>query len=136
MSKDLKKIHPFLIPFLLFFASFLLRLALISKGPYHMDCLNLAIQVERTLSTQKLQPLFGFGYPLTVLSGVFFFWLTKFWGHADPVFAVNLMSVVFGSLCIPTFYAFIKRILDERTAILSSIALSLSPLFLALATLA
>jgi 4-amino-4-deoxy-L-arabinose transferase-like glycosyltransferase len=123
-----------LIPGLLLLFSFWLRLALLNQGPYHLDCLNLAIQAEKTLTTKQLQPLFGFGYPFVVILGAFFIKITQFMGLTDSVFAVNLMSAVFGSLCVPACYFFCKKAINEKAALFSSILLSLNPLFLSLST--
>lgn len=119
---------------ILFLTSFWLRVTLMGQGPYHIDCLNLALQAEKTIATHQLQPLFGFGYPLIVLLAAFFIGLTKIFGNQDPVIAVNLMSAFFGALCIPAAYAFLKKIIDEQTALFSSVLLSLFPLFLSLST--
>jgi len=125
------RLKPHLIPFLLFFLSFALRLSLISKGPYHADCLTLAINAEKTLETLTLHPLFGPGYPLTVILGAAFVFVLRVFSLNDPVFAVNLMSVLFSSLCIPTLYYVVKKIFDSRAAVLSSVTFSIFPSFLA-----
>ncbi len=99
----------YLIPFLLFIFSFSIRLSLISKGPYHIDCLNLALQAQETLKTHQLHYLFGFGYPLTVLLGSFFVAFTNIFSIDDPVLAINLMSVFFSSLCVVANFLFAKK---------------------------
>jgi len=119
-----------ILPCLVFLLSFLLRLSFISKGPYHLDCLNLAIVSEKTLITHTLYHLYGVGYPLVVLLGSLFIFLMKTISIPDPVFSVNLMSAVFSSLAVVTFYAMVKRLLDPWSAILSSIILSVLPSFL------
>jgi len=124
------QIKTYLIPVLLFLFSFLIRFFLISKGPYHIDCLNLAIVVEKTLESHSLQNLFGSGYPLTVLLGALFTWALRISSVKDPFFAINLMSVVFSSLCIPVFYAIGSKLFDKLTAFLASLILSLTPIFL------
>ncbi len=123
---------PLLAPALLIAFSFFLRLALISKGPYHVDALNLALAAEKTLDTGRIHPLFGPGYPLTVILGAGTLALTRTLGRPDPVFAVNLMSVVFSSLMLIPFYAFTRRSIEARAAFFATAAVSLFPLFLTL----
>ena len=127
---SIRKSSSFLLPFTLFLFSFLLRLSLISKGPYHLDCLNLAVLAERTLETGSLQNQFGSGYPLTVLFGALFIFVSRIFSQNDPVFAVNLMSVVFSSLAIPALYAVSNKLFGRLAAFLSSILFSVSPIFL------
>ena len=122
----------FSIPLLLFLFSLLLRLNLISLGPYHVDCLNLIIQANATLETGQLHNLFGFGYPLTVLLGSFFIWACQLFNIYDPVFAVNLMSVVLSSLAVLINYFFVSELFDKRTALISSLLLTVFPNFLGL----
>jgi len=124
------KTTSYLIPLLLFLFSFLLRLSLISKGPYHLDCLNLAILAEKSLDTFSLQSQFGPGYPVTVLFGSSFIFLSRIFSQNDPVMAINLMSVVFSSLCIPVFYAISNKLFNRLAAFLSSIIFSVTPIFL------
>lgn len=124
------KIKSYLIPFILFILSLALRASLISKGPYHVDCLDLAIQSEATLKTFRLHYLFGSGYPMTVILGAFFVSLFKFLGIHDPVIAVNAMSVVFGALCILALYLVSQKLLNERVAFFSAIMFSVMPSFL------
>ncbi|OGX27416.1 MAG: hypothetical protein A2787_00930 [Omnitrophica WOR_2 bacterium RIFCSPHIGHO2_01_FULL_48_9] len=124
--------RPILFPCLILLLSFALRLSLISKGPYHQDSLWLVVQAEKTLETGQLQQYFGVGFPLTVLLASLFIFVMKFLAGSDPVWAVNFMSVVLSSLGIFVFYFFIKRLLDERTAVMGALALSVNPLFLGL----
>jgi len=119
-----------MIPFIIFMGSFILRLTLISKGPYHIDCLLLAIQAEETLDTLQLQFQYGTGYPLTMLLASFFILIARTISISDPVIAVNFMSVVFGSLSVAVFYFLVKKFFDASTAFFSSILFSISPIFL------
>ncbi len=119
-------------PLTLTILSFLFYLSLISKGPYHLDCLHLAIQAEKTIATGEMQHLFGFGYPLTVLLGAFFVFLGRLFSLGDPVTLVNFMSVVFSSLCILPFYKIGRELLDQRAAFYSTVTFSLFPIFLGL----
>ncbi len=127
---SIRKTTSYLIPLLLFLFSFLLRLSLISKGPYHLDCLNLAIFAERSLETGSLQSQFGPGYPVVVLLGAFFIFISRMFSQNDPVAAINLMSVVFSSLCIPALYGVSKKLFGRLAAFLSSVIFSLTPMFL------
>lgn len=126
----------FATPLFLFLASFLLRLALISKGPYHIDGLGLAIQSEATLAMGQLQPFLWIGYTMTLLLGTFSVWLAKLSGQNDPVAAVNLMTVTLSSLTIPTAGVFIRKVLNPQAAFTACVLLSVFPLFLSLSTFA
>ncbi len=121
-----------IIPSLLLLFSFLLRLALISKGPYHVDCLTLSINAQQTLANHQLQYQFGTGYPLTILIGSFFIGLSHLFSIYDAVFAVNLMSVIFSSLSVLIFYLLVQNLVNIRTAFYSALLLSLHPIFLSL----
>ena len=127
---SIERTKAYLIPLLLFFISFLLRLSLISKGPYHLDSLNLTLLAEKTLETGSLQSQFGPGYPLTVILAALFIFVSRIFSQNDPILAVNFMSVVFSSLCIPVFYAITDKLFGRLTAFLSAIMFSLSPIFL------
>jgi len=113
---------------LLFILSFLCRYFLISKGPYHADGLYLAIQAERILESGQLQYLHGTGHPCVAVLGAIFLGIARFFSVNDSVFAVNMMSVIFGALIVPLNYLFVTRLVDEETAVISSILLSLSPI--------
>ncbi len=109
--KDLSKFHPLLFPPLLFVLCFLLRFSLISKGPFELDCLSLALKSEQFITTGKLQYLSGAGYPLAVLLGAFFIKITNLLSIRDSVFAVNFMSVCFGSAIAPLQYLLTKNLI-------------------------
>lgn len=126
----MNKKYTFLIPLSIILSSFLLRLSLISKGPYHLDCLNLAIKSQLTLDTGVLQNLFGPGYPLTVILGAFFIFLGRLFSIQDPVIMVNFMSVVFSSLAVGLLYIICRNEFDSRTGIFASLLFSITPIFL------
>ena len=118
---------------LLFSTNFLLRFFLISKGPYHLDCLTLALNAQKTLQEHTLHYQFGFGYPLTVLLGSGFVFLAKLFSITDPVVAVNFMSVVFSSLSVPILFFLLNNLYgDKRISFLTAIVFSFHPLFLGL----
>jgi 4-amino-4-deoxy-L-arabinose transferase-like glycosyltransferase len=125
-------LYRWIIPILLLFFSLLLRLALISKGPYHVDCLTLAINAQQTLANHQLHYQFGTGYPLTVLTGSLFVGLTRLFALHDPVFAVNLMSVIFSSLSVLILYLLVENLFNSRAAFFSALLFSLHPIFLSL----
>ncbi len=121
----------FFIPVLLFLISFYLRGSLISKGPYHADCLRLAITAEQILTQKKLLFLQASGLPLTALMGAGFVGVFKLFQNKDIVFAVNFMSVLMSSLSVVFFYLFVKVFFDRKTAALSALLLLVNPIFLA-----
>ncbi len=126
----MKKIESYITPILIFLVSFLLRLSLISKGPYHIDCLNLAIKAKQTLDTGTLQNLFGSGYPLTVILGAFFVFLGRLFSIPDPIIMVNFMSIVFSSLAVLILYFLCRNEFDENTGIFASLFFSVTPIYL------
>jgi len=126
----MRNIRSQIAPLTLFLSSFLLRLSLIYKGPFHVDCLRLSQNAELTLSTLKIHYQFGTGYPLTVIIGSIFVFFARAFGVDDPVIAVNFMSVLFSSACILIFYYIVKRSFDPITAVISSILLSIDPIFM------
>ncbi|HPB68312.1 MAG TPA: glycosyltransferase family 39 protein [Candidatus Omnitrophota bacterium] len=126
--------HPALIPLFFGGLNLLLRLSVISRGPFNGDCLSLAIQAEKTLQLLQPQYVFGTGYPLTVLLGALFFGLTRLYGNTDPVLAVNLMSVILSSVTVAIHYLVVQKLLDRTAAIASALLLSVFPIFLGIST--
>lgn len=123
-----------LIAGVLFAVSFWLRLLLISKGPYSVDTLNLALKAEQLVTTLQLSYSYGSGYPLTIVCGAVFVLLGKIVGVHDPVLAVNFMSVVMGAGSVPLLYLMTRRLIDGPTAFFAAFFLSVAPIFLAVST--
>lgn len=119
------------MPFLIFIFSFILQMSLISKGPYHLDCLYLATQAQATVETGRLHYLHSHGYPLVAILGAMFVKIGALFGR-DAVWSVNFMSVVFSSLSVVVFYWFVKKLADQLTGLLSALLLAVAPIFLAL----
>ncbi len=117
------------IPLGLLGLSFCLRFLLISKGPYHIDCLKLIMTAEEFLKTGHLGMQSGLGFPLTVMLSAAFIRGVRLLGMSDPVFAVNLMSVVTSSVSVLMLYWWVKNLLDTQTALLSSLLFAVSPIF-------
>jgi len=120
----------YIIPLLIFVISFILRISLISKGPYSVDCFQLALNAEKTLHTLQLQMHLILGFPLTVILGSIFIFFVRVFNINDPVIAVNFMSVVFSSSSIFLFYFVLKKLFDEKAALFSCVLFSTSPIFL------
>ena len=114
----------------LFGTALLLRMALVSKGPYHGDCLTLAYFANQTLQTHPIHALLNSAYPLTTMIGALFIFFFKSLGIQDIVTAVNYMSVFFSSLCVLIFYHFVKRMWNNITATMAAIFFIVSPIFL------
>jgi hypothetical protein len=114
----------------IFLLSLLLRLSLISKGPFNLDTLNLIIQSQDTLKTFKLHYLFGTGYPMVVLIGAVFIAFLKMVGLNDPTLAINMSSVISSSLCVLLFYHILRVLISEAAALFGSIILAVCPTFL------
>jgi len=138
-----KKTHIIAVAFLLF--SFLLRFALISKGPYHGDTISLIIQAEKTLETLHLQKQSPLGFPLIVILASLSIFISRIFSLNNTAMAVNFISVVFSSLAVFAFYFLILELFtpDKNTncqkkniqkarliATISAILLSISPIFL------
>ncbi len=120
-----------LIPALLFIINFLLRLSLISKGPYHLDCVTMAYQAGLTVKTGTLHYLHSHGFPLSAILAAFSAWLAQAFG-ADAVAAVNGMSVFVSALSVPLFFIVTQKLSRKTTAVISSLLFSVSPIFLSL----
>ena len=118
----------------LFVLAFALRLSLISKGPFYLDTLELALNAENTLKTGTLHYMHWGGYPMTVLTGAFFIFFLRIFGISDPVFCVNFMSVVLGSLGVGVFFLLSRKILDRVGAFIASLMLCFFPLHVDIST--
>lgn len=127
-SADPYRFHALVI----FFFSFILRLFLISAGPYHIDCLALSINAQKTLDTFAFEHQFGPGYPLTIITGSMFLAFLRLFSLDDPVLAVNFMSVTLSSLTVLVFYHFLKNTINARAGMYGALFLSLHPIFLSL----
>jgi len=103
---------------ILFLFSFLVRFAFISKGPFHYDALDLALSAQKTLATGVLHYEHGTGFPLTVICGAFFIFVLNFFGVTDPVFCVNLMSVVAGALGVLSLFFLVEKLFDDGASVL------------------
>lgn len=119
-----------IIPCILLLCSFILRLLLISKGPFSIDCFDLALKAEKTYSSGQLQYMFGPGYPFAIILGAMFIWLFNAFNISSPIFAVNMMSVVTGSLAVFFFYRISESITDQKSAIFGTVLFSLNPIVL------
>lgn len=124
------RLKQYFIPVLLFSLSLLIRLSLISKGPYHSDSLFFAMNVDETWRTHQIHFLHGHGYPFLAITGALFFGFLKTLGSLDPFFAVNLLSVITSALCLFPLYAICKNLFDPLTALVTTLLFCVSPLFL------
>ncbi len=121
-----------IIPPAVFLLSLWLRLILISRGPFSVDALALAVQSRHTLDTLHLHGLTPLGFPLVIMLGAATLFLTRLAGAADPVFAVNLMSAVFGALAAGAMYLAARELFGEKAGVFAAALFSLSPIFLGL----
>lgn len=94
-----------------------------------MDTLKLAMNAEAFLETFRLPMQSGLGFPLTVMLGALSLSFLRLFSVNDPVFAVNFMSVIFGSLSVGVFYLWVKKCLNMKTALFGSLLFSVSPIF-------
>ncbi|MGE5279148.1 MAG: glycosyltransferase family 39 protein [Deltaproteobacteria bacterium] len=101
---------------LFFAAALFLRLALVSKGPFHSDTMSLALSARQTLETGRLQYTHGDGHPFAVVVAAAFVVLAKAGGSSDIVFAVNLMSVVFGAVSVALLFLVTGKMFGPRAA--------------------
>lgn len=100
---------------LLFVFAFFIRFMFINKGPFHWDTLDLAIAAQKTLSTHILHYEHGTGYPLTVICGAFMILIFKPFGITDPVFCVNFMSVLAGTISVILLFFLTEKLFDIST---------------------
>src|SRR5436190_3864402 len=96
--KPVSPINPHFFPIAVGLLSFWLNWSLMSKGPYHLDCLDLVIKADDRVLNGHIRPLYGPGYPLTVFMAALFHFIARLFSIQDPALAVNFMSVVFGAL--------------------------------------
>ncbi|MBZ0165769.1 MAG: glycosyltransferase family 39 protein, partial [Candidatus Omnitrophica bacterium] len=112
-----------------------LRWSLVSVGPYHSDCLLLAVQSQKIILTGKMHYLQSSGLPLTALTGALFVAIFNAAEDLDrAVRAVNMMSVVFGSLSIWLVYWCAARMRDNATALLAALFCAINPFLIGMAT--
>jgi len=109
---------------LLFGLAFLVRIMLISKGPFHYDTLDLTMAAQKTLAMHTLHYEHGSGYPLTVIIAAVFIFLMHLFGATDPVFCVNVMSVVFGAAGVVAFFFLVEKLFDTRRAFFAGVLLA------------
>jgi len=131
-----KKIPESLIILILFFVALFIRILFLSKGPFHMDALEIAQVAEKTLRFNKMHYLHLIGNPITVFFASFFVLIMKVIGISDPVFGANFMSAIFGSLSIVAFYLLARKMLDMPGALFCAVVLMFLPLHLSLSTFA
>jgi hypothetical protein len=125
----LKRFQPFIPLFILTYGLYL-HSSFISKGPVTVDCLSLVIQSEKMLETFRLKFLFGTGYPVMVLLGGLFTAAGRFLGLGDPVFMVNMVSVIFSSFAALAFYYLVRKAAGELSAVLSAFLFLFNPIIL------
>lgn len=114
----------------IFCISLVIYSLLISKGPVTTDCLSLAIKSQAAFETLKFEPLFGTGYPLMVIMGFVSIAVTRLFGITDPVFAVNLIGVLFGAAAVAALYAFTTRLFPRPAGYIAALFLLANPIFL------
>ena len=125
------KSNSFVVCSTLFVFSLALRLLLINKGPYSIDCLNFIQLAEQFLKTRHLPYHVGFGYPLTIILTAGFIFLGNLFPVPETALAANFISVLFGSGCVVLLYLIVGRWFDKRAAFYSAFLFSLCPIFLA-----
>jgi 4-amino-4-deoxy-L-arabinose transferase-like glycosyltransferase len=130
--QSISKPKYFIAPLSIFLLSFILRLLFISKGPFHLDTLNLSIKAAHFAQTFELQGLFGSGYPLTVILGGIFVFLGKILNFNDPIICINFMSVLTSSIALLYFYVIAEKIYSRTSATFATVLFSITPIFLGL----
>ncbi len=135
----------YIIPIAIFLFALILRIALISKGPYHGDTIALIIQAEKTLETLQLQKQSALGFPLTVILAAVFIFLSKMLSLGTTALAVNTVSVLFSSLAVLVFYYLCLEVFhhfhglknlkatqvhQHLTAVIGAVLFTITPIFL------
>ncbi|MFP4472980.1 MAG: ArnT family glycosyltransferase [Candidatus Omnitrophota bacterium] len=103
---------------------------LISRGPFHGDCLSFARAVEKTIETGRLHYLHSHGFPFTAILGTGLHYFLNVFGFNDPVMTVNLFSVIFSSISVVFLFILTRRIINTPAAFFTAVLFSLSPVFL------
>jgi len=123
-----------LIAWTLFLVAFVVRFLLISKGPFYSDTVIMVNSAQDTLKDLSLHYMHTFGYPFTVVVAAVFIFLMRLVNINDPVFAVNFMSVFFGSFSIWIFYLFSRKFIDRIGSLFATFLLMFLPLHIAVST--
>jgi len=118
----------------IFATALCLRLAFISKGPFHSDTLSLALSAQETLATGRFHYTHGDGHPFAVILAAFFLTVVRLAGGADIVFAVNLMSVVCGALSVVLLFLAAEKMFGFKAAAAAGILGIFFPPHVALST--
>ena len=122
----------YIVPLALFVFSFFVRISLISKGPYSLDSLLVVNAALQTIKTHQLQYFHDFRYPLVIVLLTGAISLLKGISINDPIYAYNLLSVVFSSIAVSLYYVCVQKLLNKLTAFISSMMLTLCPIYLGL----
>ncbi|NTV30102.1 MAG: phospholipid carrier-dependent glycosyltransferase [Candidatus Omnitrophica bacterium] len=122
------------LPHIIFLISLVVHLSLISQGPVTIDCLDLALKSRELMETGRFPFLFGTGYPALLILGSLFQAVGLIFGLQDPVYAVNLIAVVFSSLAVVMFYILVAYATDTLTALAAAFLLLFNPIFLDVST--
>ena len=118
----------------IFAAALCLRLALMSKGPFHVDVLRLALAAQETLETGRLHYAHGDGHPLAVLFGALSIAILKVFGVSDIVFGLNVVGVVCGALSVVLLFLVVERMFGFHTAVVAGLLLTFFPPHVAVST--
>lgn len=118
----------------LFIIAFSFRLYYMSPGMFHIDTVQLASAVEKTLDTGIMQPAVSKSYGLVILNAVFYAIPHYIFGVASSISTLNFTSVLFGSLAIPLVFLFTKEIFGKFAGISAALLFSFQPVFLSIST--
>lgn len=90
----------------------------------------MASRAEATVTTHQLQLLHSHGFPLSAVISAISVGIAQAAGLADPVRAVNILTVIVSSLCLPIYFSFVKRCLGPAAGFFATFLFMISPIFL------
>jgi len=123
------------VAFILFAASLALRLAYLNDGLFHLDSVRMVLSVEKTVETGEFHSWFRSGSEIVNL--ILYLPLNALFDLESADFTARLTNAIFGSLAVAALFLLTHLLFDRIFAGLSAaILLSVSPIFLAVTTIA
>ena len=120
----------FYMPAAIFFISFIPRILLLSKGPFHYDTVDLLIQMRDRAFTSH-----GIYFPAVSAFVIFIAYLKGFFLSFASDFGVILFLTAFvASVSCSLIYILLKKILSDDGAIIFSVLVSFFPVYFSVTT--
>ncbi len=119
----------------LFAFAFVLRYYFMAAGLLHTDSVIEARAAEDFYRDYRLRYLQGLGYPGESVVMTAGYGLFRLFGSDSADYSTRFISVLFGALCVPMLYLFVRRVSGHETAgAYAGLILSFLPVHLSLST--